>query len=219
MVSTSDALQVNTVSAPPAEQRLTLYGVSWETYEKLLEAFGERRSVRLHYDEGMLGLMVPLEAHENPSDLIGDFIKTLTIESGLNIKSMASTTLKRSTLQKGAEPDKCYYIQNEPSVRGKIVDLEEDCPPDLVLEIDITHADIDKNRLYAKLGVPEFWRYNGRVLKIYRLQQGEYQEVESSPTFSWIAKERLYEFLSQCKTQGEAQAIREFRDWVLENHP
>jgi Uma2 family endonuclease len=219
MVSTSDAPQINAASAPSAEQRLTLYNVSWETYEKLLEAFGERRSVRLHYDEGMLEFMVPLEAHETPSDLIGDFIKTLTIESGLNIKSMASTTLKRPMFQKGAEPDKSYYIQNEPSVRGKTVDLEQDFPPDLVVEIDITHADIDKNRLYAKLGVPEFWRYNGRVLTIYQLGQGEYQEVESSPTFPWVAKKRLYEFLSQCKTQGEAQAIREFRDWVLENRP
>jgi Uma2 family endonuclease len=219
MVSTSDAPQVNAVSAPPAEQRLTLNNVSWETYEKLLDAFGEHRAVRLHYDEGMLEFMVPLEAHENPNEVMGAFITTLVIESGLNMKSMASTTLKRSVLQKGAEPDKCYYIQNEALVRGKTVDLEQDPPPDLVVEIDITHADIDKNQLYAKLGVPEFWRYNGRVLTIYQLRQGEYQEVEFSPTFPWVAKKRLYEFLSQCKTQGEAQAIREFRDWVLENRP
>ena len=87
---------------------MTLYQVSWETYEKLLEAFGEHRAARLTYDQGILEFMVPLEAHENPSDLIGDFVKILTIESGLNIKSLASTTLKRDDLQKGAEPDKCY---------------------------------------------------------------------------------------------------------------
>jgi len=36
------------VAAP--EKRLTLYDVSWETYEKLLEAFGEHRAARLTYD-------------------------------------------------------------------------------------------------------------------------------------------------------------------------
>ncbi|MGR3280478.1 Uma2 family endonuclease, partial [Acaryochloris marina NIES-2412] len=73
-----------------AEQRLTLNNVSWDTYEKILDAFGEHRAVRLHYDEGVLEFMVPLEAHENPSDIIGAFIRRLVVDSGFDIKSMAS---------------------------------------------------------------------------------------------------------------------------------
>lgn len=206
-----------TIETKPAEQRLTLTNVSWDTYEKLLDTFGEHRAVRLHYDQGLLEFMVPLETHENLSDVIGDFIKALVIESGLNIKSMASTTLRRQTLQKGAEPDKCYYIQNEPLVRGRTVDLEKDPPPDLVVEVDITHADIDKNNLYASLGVPEFWRFNGSVLTIYQLEQDQYQEVSISPTFSWVPKEVFYHFLQQGKTVGEAQALRELKTWI-EHH-
>lgn len=201
-----------------AEQRLTLNDISWETYEKLLDAFGEHRAVRCHYDEGVLEFMVPLEAHENPSDVIGDFIKVLVIESGLNIKSMASTTLRRPALLKGAEPDKCYYIQNEPLVRGRTVDLEKDPPPDLVVEIDITHADIDKNALYASLGVPEFWRFNGSVLTIYQLEQDQYLEVDISPTFSWVSKEVFYHFWKQGKQIGKAQAIRELKQWVQKSY-
>ena len=182
MVNTPEALNVPPAKVAPAEQQLTLYQVSWETYEKLLEAFGEHRAARLTYDQGILEFMVPLEAHENPSDLIGDFVKILTIESGLNIKSLASTTLKRDDLQKGAEPDKCYYIPNEPLVRGRTVDINQYPPPDLVVEVDITHTDIDKNALYAQMGVPEFWRFNGEVLKIYQLHQQAYQEVDTSPT-------------------------------------
>lgn len=214
MVSTSKASNTIPVEVAPPEKRLVLYNVSWHTYEKILEAFGEHRAARLTYDQGILEFMVPLEAHENPSDVIGDFIKILTIKSGLNIKSMASTTLKRDDLQKGAEPDKCYYIQNEPLVRGRTVDLYQDPPPDLVVELDITHTDIDKNALYAQLGVPELWRFNGTILRIYQLSQGEYQEVEVSPTFPWAPKDVFYRFLEQCKTQGEAQAHREFRAWV-----
>jgi Uma2 family endonuclease len=202
-----------------AEQRLTLNNVSWETYEKILEAFGEHRTARITYNEGMLEFMVPLEAHENPSDVIGAFIRTLVVESGLNLKSMASTTLRRKSLQRGAEPDKCYYIQNEPLVRGREVDLEEDPPPDLVVEVDITHTDIDKNTLYAQLGIPELWRFNGQVLTLFQLQGNQYIEVDASPTFSWADKTLFYAFLKDCKLMGEAQAQRQLASWVQSHYP
>ncbi|MGB7415309.1 MAG: Uma2 family endonuclease [Thermosynechococcaceae cyanobacterium] len=201
-----------------AEQRLTLNDVSWKTYEHLLDIFGEHRTVRFHYDQGVLELMVPLQAHESPSDLTGLFICTLVVESGMNLKCLASTTLRQRKLAKGAEPDKCYYIQNEPLVRGRTVDLETDPPPDLVVEIDITHTDIDKNALYASMKVPEFWRFNGSILTIYQLQQDQYQEVEISPTFPWVSKELFYHFFKQGKKIGEAQAIRELKAWVLQQN-
>ncbi|KAI9132727.1 Uma2 family endonuclease [Acaryochloris sp. CCMEE 5410] len=197
-----------------AENRLILDHVSWETYEQLLVAFGEHRAVRFHYDNGVIEFMVPLEAHENPSDLLGLLICTLVVESGLNLKCMASTTLKRKHLQKGAEPDKCYYIQNEPLVRGRTVDLEKDPPPDLVVEIDITHTDIDKNALYASMGVPEFWRFNGSVLSIYQLEQDQYHLVDVSPALPWVSKDVIYRFLRQSKTVGEAQALRDLKGWI-----
>jgi len=217
VASMSEAFDSPHRVASLSEKRLTLYDVSWNTYEKLLEAFGEHRAARLTYDRGVLEFMVLLEEHENPSDLIGVFIRTLVEELGWNLKSLASTTLKRQDLQRGAEPDKCYYIQNESLVRGRTVNLDLDPPPDLVVEVDITHTDIDKNALYARMGIPEFWHYDGKVLRIYQFQLGEYQEVATSPTFPWVQKQVFYRFLKQCKTQGEAQANRDFRLWVQGN--
>lgn len=202
-----------------AEQRLTLHNVSWETYEKILEAFGEHRAAHITYDEGVLEFMVPWEAHENPSDVIGALIFNLAVECDLTIKSMASTTLCRQQLQKGAEPDKCFYLQNEPLVRGKAVDIETDPPPDLVMEVDTTHSDINKNALYAQLRIPEFWQFNGKVLRIFQLHNDQYQEVEISPTLPWLAKQMIYDYLEQCRTVGEAQAMRNFRTWLQAHKP
>jgi len=71
------------------------------------------------------------------------------------------------------------------------VDLEQDPPPDLMVEVDITHTGIDKLRLYGAMGVPEFWRYNGESWRIYRLQNGEeYQEAEVSSTFFQTRRSR-----------------------------
>ena len=214
MVQTPESTNIASVTVAPAEQRLTLHNISWDTYEKLLEAFGEHRAARITYDTGVLEFMVPLEAHENPSDLIGAFVRTVAEESGWNLKSLASTTLKRSGLEKGAEPDKCFYIQNEALVRGKTVDLEQDPPPDLVVEVDITHTDIDKNQLYARLGVAEFWRYDGKELRIFQLQEREYEEVHISPTFTSVPKDIFYEFLQRCQQEGEVPANRALRIWV-----
>jgi len=93
------------------------------------------------------------------------------------------------------------------------VDLERDPPPDLVVEVDITHTDINKLQLYAALGIPEFWRYNGEVWRIYSLYDGEYQEVEVSPTFSLVPKVKLYEFLATAR-QDEVEAELALREWL-----
>ena len=199
-----------------AEKRVTFYNLSWRSYEQILDALGNNRAARLTYYKGTLEIVSPLEEHESASDRIGILIHTLTEEFNLNIKSMASTTLNLPELKIGAEPDKCYYIQNEPAVRGKKVGLAVDPPPDLILEVDITHTDINKNQLYQEMKVPEFWRYNGKVLTIYLLSEEQYQESETSPTFPLLTKSKIYEFLAECDTQGETQTKRAFRTWLQE---
>lgn len=214
MISTSANASNTPIEQLLAEKRVTFYNLSWHSYEQILAALGDKRASRLNYYHGTLEIVTPLEAHESASDRLGILIHILTEELNLNIKSMASTTLNKPNLKIGAEPGKCYYIQNEPVVRGKIVNLASDPPPDLIVEIDITHTDIDKNQLYQEMRVPEFWRYNGKSITIYLLNKGRYQESETSLTFPFLTKAVVYEFLDQCHTQGESQGKRTLRTWV-----
>jgi len=214
-VTISEAISVP-IETTLAEKRVSFYNLSWESYEQILAALGNQRAARLTYYKGTLEIVSPLEEHESVSDRIGTLIHILTEELNLNVKSMASTTLNKPELKVGAEPDKCYYIQNEPAVRSKIVNLAIDPPPDLVLEVDITHTDINKTQLYQKMKVPEFWHYNGKVLTIYRLNEDRYIESETSPTFPLLTKAKIYEFLAQCSTQGETQTKHSFRTWLRE---
>lgn len=116
-------------------------------------------------------------------------------------------------MKKGAEPDNAYYIQNQSLVKGRNIDFTQDPPPDLVVEVDITHTDIEKNQFYASLGVPEFWRFNGQIWRIYQLQAEGYSEVETSPTFPQVPKEWLYQFLDQAK-EDEITAVQALRSWI-----
>jgi Uma2 family endonuclease len=197
------------------EQRVVLRDLSWESYLQILNALPQSRGARLTYDDGVLEITVPSETHEFSGRLIERFIWTLVELMGLRIKTMGSTTMNYPHLKKGAEPDNAYYIQNQPLVKGREVNFSQDPPPDLVVEVDITHTDIRKNQFYASLGVPEFWRFNGQVWRVYQLQEEVYAEVEVSPTFPQVPKERLYVFLEEAK-EDEIGAVFSLREWWQE---
>ena len=199
------------------EERVVLRDVSWQLFERLLDELGATRAVRLAYDEGTLEIMTPLMPHERSNRLIDKLVSILVEELELNIMSVGSMTCKREDLQKGAEPDSSFYIQNEPLMRSKEnVDLNQDPPPDLVVEVEYSRSAVDKLRLYAAMGVPEFWRYNGGELHIYRLEAGQYVLCHTSPTFDPIRTNEIPRFLKRNVEIGEIGVKREFRAWVKE---
>src|ERR1700722_8059939 len=160
---------MSTVQAAP-EQRFILYGVPWRTYERLLRAFADRPGVRLTYDRGTLELMTLSHEHENRGHLLGRLVVTLTVELGLPLKGGGSTTFRRRRRQRGLEPDECYWIGSEALVRGKEkINQRRDPPPDLALEIDVTHSSLNRLAIYAALNIPEVWRFEGLSLACYLL--------------------------------------------------
>ena len=211
MVSTP--LVSQPVASPIGERRMVFRDLDWQRYQAIRQALGHHRGIRFIYDQGVLEVTRSLEDHEFAVRLIERFILILIVELGMNLKTMGSTTLDRERLDRSAEPDNAYYIQNREQVAGRTVDLEKDPPPDLVVEVDITHTDIRKLQLYASMGISEFWRYNGEVWRIYQLQGKDYGEVEESPTFPSVPKEKLYEFLAQAR-QNEVAAEIELRQWT-----
>lgn len=82
-----------------------------------------------------------------------------------------------------------------------------------MVEVDFSHSDVNKNQLYAALGIPEFWRYNGQEWRIFQLQEDQYIERENSPTFPWVAKNDLYNFLTQAQAD-EVAAEQAWRNLV-----
>src|SRR4028119_2501966 len=204
-----------TTTTPSSEHRTLLPNISWPPFKTMLAEMGSERVTRLAYHEGLVEVMTPLMPHENSNRFIEGFVVVLCEELGLEIKRTGSLTLTRDDLERGAEPDSSYYIQNEPLVRDKEkIDLESDPPPDLVLEVEYSRSKIDKLSLYAAMGIPEFWRYNGSVLRIYRLELGQYVQRNNSPTFAPIAVTEIPKFLQQSRKVGEITCTRNFRNWI-----
>jgi len=196
--------------------RVVLQGVSWQTYQALLNELGDHRASRLAYGDGVLEITMPSDRHETNTKRLERMIETLTEELDLPIKGFRSTTLNRADLRQGAEPDSCYYIQNVDRIQGRTIDLSRDPAPDLVLEVDITSPSTRKLGIYQQLEVPEVWRYVGQQVKVLQLQSGEYVPCDFSPTFSFVSTAILNQFLQQAQTQDDTALVQSWRKWVRE---
>ncbi|MBW4632176.1 MAG: Uma2 family endonuclease [Iphinoe sp. HA4291-MV1] len=202
-------------TAITSSQRVILQNISWQTFEKILEETGNHRTTRLAYDNRTLEIMTPLMPHEYNNRLLEHLVFALAEELNLNIKSIGSTTYKRKDLLRGVEPDSGFYIQNEPVMRQKKnLDLNQDPPPDLVIEVDYISASIDRMSIYLALGVSEVWRYDEPVMQIYQLQEGVYIPCDVSPTFANLPLTQIPQFLEESLKIGEIAMLRSFRIWV-----
>jgi Uma2 family endonuclease len=204
------------IESPPklvGEKRMTFRNLDWNAFKQIQNLLTERTRALFTYDNGVLEITMPLEGHERSARLIERFILILVMEMGMKVKTMGSTTLDREDLLKSAEPDNGYYIQNYALVASHEVNLNVDPAPDLVVEVDITNTGLNKNALYASMGVQEFWRFNGRVWKILQLVDGAYVECDRPPTFPIIEKTDLYQFL-EAALLDEVAAEIDFRQWV-----
>jgi Uma2 family endonuclease len=195
-------------------QRITLHGISWQTYTQLLAELGDHRASRLAYAQGVLEITMPSDRHETQKKLLERMIETVTEELNLPAKSFGSTTLNRADLEHGAEPDSCYYIQHVSQIEGRQVDLATDPPPDLILEVDIASPSRRRIDIYKQLGVPELWRYSGGSVQIYQLHSGEYVPCDRSPSFPLVSTTVINQFLQQAETQDDTTFIRTWRQWI-----
>ncbi|MEM6501329.1 MAG: Uma2 family endonuclease [Cyanobacteria bacterium P01_C01_bin.89] len=197
------------------QEKVLLQGVSWSTYQGLVCDLAEKPGKRLTYDHQWLEIMTPLPEHEANKRLLGRIVEATTEELGLEIYSLGSTTWSREDLQRGLEPDECYYITSEAQVRGKTdIDLTIDPPPDLAIEIDITSSSLNRLEIYASLGIKEVWRFDGESLFVYVLKGDRYETGAQSTVLPVLNTEKLLETLKGRDRLGENALIRELRRWI-----
>ena len=203
-----------TVLSPP-DRLVTLRGISWQTYNRILAEHGEKGGTRFTYDEGVLEIMVLSSRHEEPNRTLALLVEVLAEEMNIDLRRFGSTTFRRQDLQKGFEPDSCFYIQNAQAVRGKAeVDLASDPPPDLIIEVDITSESLDRLPIFAAVGVPELWHSDGASVSLFRLEGGEYKITSHSLAFPHLSDEVATRFLADSRDVPSTAWLRRVREWA-----
>lgn len=199
----------------PADSTLTLRNVSWQEYETLLESLRGASGLRVSYDQGTLQIVTLSSEHESYSRLIEKLVDRLSARLRIRLLSFGSSTMKRMERGKGTEPDACFYVQSAGAIGSKIhLDFDSDPPPDVVVEIDVAHDSLAKFNSYAALAVPEIWRYDGNALSIYRLERGEYLNVETSLALPMLTAGILTRFLNLSRQKDQYDVLLAFEEWL-----
>ncbi len=196
-------------------QRLRLSAVPWSSYDAFLRAFDGRR-LRVTYDQGELEIRTISGEHEHYKYLIRRMIEMVAFVLHISIRGGGSLTFRRESLERGLEPDECYWIQSAQRTRRlKEYDPATDPPPDLALEIDITSSSVPRMPIYAALRVPEVWRYAHNGLTIHHLgRDGHYKVKNRSRAFPFLPMDDMRRFLGDAETMEDADWLQAFHDWV-----
>jgi Uma2 family endonuclease len=162
-------------------EKIILSNIAWSTYESLLAEQPEVAGLHFYYNDGDLEIMTESYKHGKISSLLELIVVGLADELEIDFVSAGETTFKRKEQKKGFEGDGSFYFEYAAQVRAKDeIDLAKDPPPELVIEVDITHPSLPKFPIFAGIGVLEIWRYDGSNVTFYRLQDKDYVETQES---------------------------------------
>jgi Uma2 family endonuclease len=205
-----------TVQIERAGPSVSMDGVSWDYYTQTLRELGPSRNVRITFDDGRMEIATTSNLHERIKSIIGRFIEAYAAEADVPVTGDGSLTLRRESLRKGLEPDECYYVQTPPppTSEGEF-DLSIYPPPDLVVEVDISHGSISKLPIYAALGIREAWRFDGeRVIFLQLGADGEYRPANASIAFPALPPGEFNRWVEIAVKSSQHDAIKELQKWV-----
>jgi Uma2 family endonuclease len=187
--------------------------IPWDSYLSLLQELGDDRSTRLAYDNGTLEIRMPGQPHEAANRVLAAIALTLAEEFGFEFNDLGSITMNRPQLNKGIEPDSCFYIQNAQPGQGLGETISNDLPPDLALEVDIANRSDSKLSIYQTMRVPEIWLYQQGLVKIRHLEDDQYTDAPTSRAFPSVTAEQLNQWLEMRRTGTDLTVVRAVRQF------
>jgi Uma2 family endonuclease len=182
----------------------------WQLYRTLADQIGDLNVPRIKYRPGEILLMTPSPEHGRDADITADVAKELLVSFDHEYTAFTPISLELPE-HSGIEPDYCFYIDNWEAVSGKKrINWEQDPPPDLVIEIDVTsYTSVDD---YLPYQVPEIWLFRKNNLKIFQYENGEHVLKDESKFFPGLP---LAEFVAECSqiaiAANTGRALRELR--------
>ena len=169
------------------DQSVVLHNISWNSYRQISDTLQDETSAHFTFDRGQLEIMVLSFKHEYLKKILAMLFERIAENLDVEIFAAGSTTFRREDIARGFEPDECYYVENAAGMRGKeTVNLDFDPPPDLTIEIDVKNSSLDRMGIFAAMGIPEVWRYDGENLEMYLLCNDRYGVSTTSIVFAGV---------------------------------
>jgi Uma2 family endonuclease len=195
--------KTDTITEP---MRITLHGVPWAAYKALRDS-EDNNHIRMTYLDGTLELMSPEYVHDKGASRLAMLVRAVADAFGIRYEDVGTTTLRRRRRGKpiaghARESDASFYFgANGVQIPLKRkIDLRVDPPPDLAIAVDNTTESHWKLKVYARLRVPELWRYDvdAGTLWFGKLgPSGKYEPIEHSAILPMLSRAWVLEVLGR----------------------
>jgi Uma2 family endonuclease len=201
----------------PGADRWVCQPATWEDYEVLLRRRGEKSRPRYIFCDGRLTVVSPGVHHESWKTRLGALIACILDQLEVDSYALGSVTLLMSRGSRaGVEADETFYLNNIERVVGKKdLVMGEDPPPDLVVEVVVSHPEHDALEVYRRFGVREVWVCKDGGLEFLVLgPDGRYEPSPTSALVPCVIADELAPWVYRVDPRGDRQIRQEFRAWV-----
>jgi Uma2 family endonuclease len=207
-----------TTSRPNFSAGGSFRDVDWATYRQLRDD-PSNDHLRMTYLDGDLTIMSPHIAHDFNSRMFLFVVAAVARVCRIEFMPIGTTTLRkegRGPIQgAGKEPDEGLFLGDNVArmIDKKELNLAIDPPPDLAIEIDNTISSEVSLAAYARIGVPEVWRFdvNDQTLWFGRLNGDHYREADRSRGLPRLTPRLVLEAL---EARSDHPGWLDWLDWL-----
>lgn len=212
-------------AGPPAaadtggDQTFVLHDVTWQGYVAMNDAFLEPPNVRMIYCDGRLTLLTESRKHGWYGERFGQLVAALADGLDLSWDDAGSATYRREEKRGGVEGDKTFYFgKNADRMSGpQNIDLTVQPPPDLAVEVEVSHSADDALTVWGRLGVPEVWRFDAVSFEFgffARRRDGTYARRRRSRFFPALTENDVIQQMRSAQELGVKRWYRQLGNWV-----
>jgi Uma2 family endonuclease len=205
--------------AEPVEQRFDMGRVTWDAYLKISDALEDQPGLRLIYCDGRLCFVGKSRRHDWFAERLAELVKALARGLGIPWEDAGQATYRREKTDAGLEGDKTFYFgEHAVLMRGPVeIDLEAQPPPDLAIEVEVSHSADMSLVAWGRLGVAEVWRFQPKSSQFANcvLQgDGSYSRSERNVRFPALSSADVLEQLARANQLGADRWNEQLEAWV-----
>jgi Uma2 family endonuclease len=204
---------------PGGDQWFVLQGVTWKGYVAINDAFVDPPNLRMIYCDGRLTLLTESRKHGWYAERLSELVKFLAQELGIRWEDAASATYRKEEKKGGVEGDKTFYFADHAELMkgDQNIDLDVQPPPDLAIEVEVSHSADDAIIVWGRLGVPEVWRFDPIEEKFsfwLRREDGTYTRAEHGVAFPMLTTADILEQMELADRLGAGEWFARLGAWV-----
>ena len=184
------------------DQRLVHSGMTWQQFKLLQESFADSPGIRLAYYKGEIEILTVSPEHESISRMIAFLLCQYFLAKNIEFNPLGSFTQEKEE-EVSAQADESFAIGSATATK-----------PDLVVEVIFTSGSDRKLTRYKVLGIPEVWFWEDGLLKLYRLQESGYEQIERSQ----VLPDLNIDLLARCVMMAsKLEALKAFQQTTANN--